>query len=51
VCLYRNNSGNVASLNGAQNLSLRRSGFYLDFVPIATGVDTFVYATWAYTAP
>ena len=51
VCIYRNNSGNLNSINGSQNLSLRASGFYIDMVPVAAGSDTFLYATWAYTSP
>jgi hypothetical protein len=52
VCIYRNNSSaNLNSINGAQNLTLRRAGFYIDMVPNATSQDTFLYATWAYTAP
>lgn len=51
VCIYLTNAGNASGMAGLANASLPTRGFYISLLPISTGADTFVYATWAYTAP
>jgi hypothetical protein len=51
VCLYTDGSGGVTDIRGYANTLSKRS-FYVAWDPSNTaGLDEFVYATWAYTAP
>lgn len=50
VCLYLYGSGNAQSIEGYSLQQLPDHGFYIDWTSAAAG-STYVYSTWAYTAP
>ncbi len=52
VCVYIFTSGgiNVSTISAAESV-LPTRGFYVNFTPISGGTDSYLYASWAYTAP